>query len=106
MYKITKGHPKYNAIITLLSFRSPFEFIEKIEKDLCKDCREGKFLLDEYAHNDSEEKRFIFFQVKNGNISDNSFEFTSVDDDTRATCDSILKENKERLEEIGIDIKF
>lgn len=106
MYEITYSHPKYTAIITLLSFRTPFEFLTKIKEDLYRNYTNGDFLLDEFAHNDSEEKRFLFFRIENGKITETAFRFVSVDEYTRNFCDRILKKNKKRLEDIGVDLDF
>jgi hypothetical protein len=106
-YEINVLKNKYDVLVTLLSFRSPFEFIAGIEDELKRICKAGTVVLDEYTHNNSEDKRFISFKFIDGRIDEGSIRFEKPCSIKEIVTKSnqILIKNRNELDEIGVSIK-
>lgn len=105
-FEMNKLQNDYTLLVTLLSFQSPFDFFDCLENEVSKHLKSGNVILDEYAHNNSEDKRFISFVVSNGKICKNTlaFEMISEDDIIYRKSNTVLIKNKSKLIEQGVDL--
>ncbi|SFN51701.1 type II toxin-antitoxin system RnlB family antitoxin [Proteiniclasticum ruminis] len=107
-FEVSVLNSNFSVLVTLLSYSSPFEFLGDIENELSKYINNGVVLLDEYAHNDDVEKRFISFFYSRGRICENTIGFVDVDDDESLLekSNGVLIKNKDLLLDIGVEVEL
>lgn len=74
-YKKIEG--KYSLFVKLLTFRTPFEFMNELERGIAKRVKNGLILIDEVEHNDNPEKRYIQVEIRDGKLLEQTFHFVS-----------------------------
>lgn len=85
-FKYERRKGKYQLHLKLLSFRTPFEFIDEMNMEIPKYIQNGLIFIDETEHNDSPEKRFLEVRVRDGKIQESTFKFV-VDDMTQDSAE-------------------
>lgn len=103
-YNIITLKKKNLALVLILDCESPFSYLQEIGEELKHNEYAGTVVFDELLHSGNNQERFIMCNFKQGEFTENSFQFYDVpkQDSLRTYMDNYMRQNMEGLENSGL----